>query len=187
MGSKQKRILIALGILSVLLAGAFYWMGSGNRKLSPGGTAEGSVGNLRVLVDYSRPSVRGRTIFGPAGQGAVVSYGKYWRLGANAPTSIEFSSDVLFNGIPVPAGRFRLYAIPGEDAFELVLNSKIGWSGAPEPDYEKDILRTKVPAGNAAAFTEQLTLSLVPGDGELVLQINWDKLELKVPVKPAIK
>lgn len=185
MSPKTKKILIALGILTVVLAATFYWMGAGSRKLSPGATAEGMVGTLRVEVDYSRPSMRGRLIFGTAEQGALIQYGRYWRLGANAPTSIEFSEDVLFNGAAVKAGKYRLYAVPGEADFELVLNSKLGWSGAPEPDYDKDVLRTRVAVGSTAAPVEQFTISVLPADAGLTLQIEWSGLVLRAPVVPA--
>lgn len=182
MSPRNKRILIILSLVTVALVAAFYWLTSSGSKLSPSATAEGSSGDLQVTVDYSRPSVRNRLIFGTKDEGALVPNGSYWRLGANAPTAIEFNKDVRFNDSPVPAGRYRVYAIPGDSVFTIALNSSIGWSGAREPDYEKDVLRTTVPVKKAEAPVEVFTIALDPGPQGLMLRINWEKIQLEVPV-----
>lgn len=182
MSSLTKKVLVILGIVTVVLAAAFYWLTSTGSKLSPSGSAEGTYGDLTVSVDYSRPSVRNRMIFGTKADGALVPNGSYWRLGANAPTSIEFSKDVTFNGSPVSAGQYRLYAIPGDSTFVLALNSEIGWSGAREPDYSNDVLRTNVPVQQSKTPVELFTIAVDQGPSGLMLRINWEKLELQVPV-----
>lgn len=183
MNSSWKKILIGLSVLLVVLVAAFFWMSSRNRTLSPSGSAEGENGDLKVQVEYSRPSVRGRKIFGPDDQSPLLPYGKYWRLGANEPTAISFSRDVKFNGSPVPAGKYRIYAFPGAENFELVLNSEIGFWGAQEPDYSRDILRTKVAASKTAAPVEQFTIAVEKANTGVMLIISWADIELRIPVE----
>src|SRR6187431_1951497 len=104
-----KKILIGVGILAVLLVAAFLYLNNRNRTLSPPGKAELTVGDLSVSIPYSRPSVRGRLIFGPKEQGALQPYGVYWRLGANESTEITVNKDINFNGQPIKAGTYRMY------------------------------------------------------------------------------
>src|SRR6478736_2851614 len=117
----KKKILIGLAIVIVLLAIGFAWLNNRNRTLSPPGKTELTVNGLTVSIPYSRPSVRGRLIFGTEEQKALQPYGKYWRLGANESTEITVNKDVLFNGQPVKAGTYRMYAIPGAASFEIAL------------------------------------------------------------------
>ena len=66
-------------------------------------------------IPYSRPTQRDRLLFGTIEEGVLQPYGVYWRLGANEPTTITYSRDVSFNGIPVPAYIYVIYAFPGEE------------------------------------------------------------------------
>src|SRR3954469_7010827 len=118
----KKKIIIGVVALVALLAIAFAYLNYRNRTLSPPGNTELTVNGLTVSIPYSRPSVRGRLIFGTEEQQALQPYGKYWRLGANESTEITVNKDVLFNGQPVKAGTYKIYAIPGADEFDIVLN-----------------------------------------------------------------
>ncbi|HYC84815.1 MAG TPA: DUF2911 domain-containing protein, partial [Chryseosolibacter sp.] len=100
----KKKIFIALAVLVVFLAAAGFYLNYRNRSLSPPGSVSVKSGDLTVTVTYSRPSVRGRLIFGTEEKDALQPYGKYWRLGANEATEVSFTKDVLFNGSPVKAG-----------------------------------------------------------------------------------
>ena len=122
----KKKIFIGLGVFALIIVAFLFYANNRNRTLSPPGSAELSVGDLKVSIPYSRPSVRGRMIFGTEEQKALLPHGKYWRLGANETTQITFSKDVLFNGESVKAGAYRIYAVPGPESFEITLNSEIG-------------------------------------------------------------
>src|SRR5687768_14869909 len=135
----MKKVIIGILALVVLLGAAFLYLMYRNRTMSPEGNATLTSGGITVNVSYSRPSVRGRLIFGPESQDALQPYGKYWRLGANESTEVTFNRDVLFNGSPLKAGTYRLYAIPGENEFEIGVNTELGKWGAYEPDYDLDI------------------------------------------------
>ncbi len=82
----KKKIIIGASIFIALLAIAFAYLNYRNRTLSPPGKTELTVNGLTVSIPYSRPSVRGRLIFGTEEQKALQPYGKYWRLGANEST-----------------------------------------------------------------------------------------------------
>lgn len=177
-----KKILIGLGILIVVLVAAFLYLNNRNRTLSPPGSAELTNGELSISITYSRPSVRGRVIFGTETEGALQPYGKYWRLGANESTEITFNKDVNFNGAPVKGGTYRMYAIPGADEFEIALNSELGTWGAFEPDYSLDILHTKVPVQKTSSLVEQYTISLAPTDNGIDVIFEWANTRFVVPV-----
>jgi hypothetical protein len=177
----NKKILLTVGVILVLLIIGFFWMNSRSRSMSPSGNTSFKDGDLTITVNYSRPSVRGRVIFGPDGSGALLPYGKYWRLGANEPTSIEFSGDVNFAGSPVAKGKYRLYAFPGEKEFTIVLNSEISAWGYSEPDYSKDVIRVQVPLTITESPVEQLTIETGKSN-ELYIRISWDKVLLSIPV-----
>jgi hypothetical protein len=180
----NKKIWIYLLIVLGVCVAVYFWFASGRPKLSPAGELVAANGNLEVTVYYHRPSVRGRKIFGPENENTLQPYGKYWRLGANAPTSIEFNRDVSFNGKPVPEGKYRMYAVPGENNFEIILNSEIGLSGAPEPDPSKDILRTNVLVNHPSEMTEQLTFESHHTATGINLVIKWANVELEIPINP---
>lgn len=179
----KKKILIGILSVIVLLGAAFAYLNYRNRTLSPPGNETLTSGGLTVSVSYSRPSVRGRLIFGSEEQDALQPYGKYWRLGANESTEITFNRDVLFNNNPVKAGTYRMYAVPGADAFEIGLNTETGKWGAAEPDYDLDILRTKVPVEKISTPVEQYTISLAPVGEGINMIFEWSDTRFVVPLK----
>ena len=150
-------------------------------KRSPPATVAFNQGSLDIKVDYCRPSKKGRLLFGEKAAGALVPYGKYWRLGANAATAITFGHNVLFAGKPVAAGSYRMYAIPSATSWKVVLNSTQGW-GASEPDHDKDVLTAEVPVEVAPTPTEQLTISIAGEPSAAKLDFTWDSTLVRVPI-----
>lgn len=179
----RKKILIGLGVVIVLLAIGFAYLNYRNRTLSPPGETSLTVNGLTVSLTYSRPSVRGRLIFGTEEQKALQPYGKYWRLGANESTEITVNKDVQFNGQPLKAGTYKIYAIPGADAFEVVLNTELGTWGAMEPDYSLDFMRTKLPVEHAVAPVEQFTITTVEAEGGVNVVFDWSDVRFVLPIR----
>ncbi len=179
----KKKIIITVLVLVVMLAIAFVYLNHRNRTLSPPGRTELTVNGLTVSIPYSRPSVRGRLIFGTEQQKALQPYGKYWRLGANESTEITVNKDILFNDQPVKAGTYRMYAIPGAESFEIVLNSELGKWGAMEPDYSLDILHTKVPVEHTSTPVEQYTISTVEAGGGVNVIFEWSDTKFIIPIR----
>jgi len=93
---------------------------------SPFAKMEQKVGLTDVTLEYSRPNMRGRTIFGD-----LVPYGKLWRLGANANTKITFSTDVIVEGQTLKAGSYAIYTTPSEESWEVVFYSDASNWGTP--------------------------------------------------------
>ncbi len=179
----RKKIWIGIAALVVFLLAAFFYLSNRGRSLSPPGTATLTSGGITIKVDYSRPSVRGRVIFGTEQQQALQPYGQYWRLGANEATKIMFNRNVLFNNKPVRAGTYRMYAYPGPESFDLRLNTDIRTWGASEPDVEDDVLSTQVPVEKITVPVEQFTISLAPAGEGITMVMEWSDVRLIVPVK----
>lgn len=179
-----KKILIGVGILALVLAVAFIYLNNRNRTLSPAGTAQLDVNGLQLEISYSRPSVRGRLIFGPEADGALQPYGAYWRLGANEATTITLKQDMTFNGMPLKAGSYSLYAIPGPDSFQIGVNTETGQWGAWEPDFSKNVFVTEVPVTRPVVPVEQFTTRIEEGAGGAVVYFEWSNVQLMIPVVP---
>jgi len=86
---------------------------------SPNATLTQSVGLTDITIKYSRPGVKGRTIWG-----GLVPYDAVWRTGANEATTITFSDDVTVGGTKVPKGTYALFTVPGRDTWDVVLNKQ---------------------------------------------------------------
>lgn len=149
--------------------------GNDEPRASPNASVGQTIGTTNVTVTYGRPSVRDRDIFG-----ALVPYAEVWRTGANEPTTITFSSDVMVEGQPVEAGTYALFTIPGEEVWTIVLNSDSAQWGAMSYDESKDVLRVEATPESAPA-SEMMTISfegVSETEGDLVL--HW--AETRVPV-----
>lgn len=180
----KKKILIGIGIVVIAFVGWSLYGLFLAPPASPKGTAEITSGDLSVNVTYSRPYKKGRLIFGEESAGALQPYGKYWRLGANAATEITFNKDVSFAGESVKAGTYRMYAVPGANEWEVSLNSETGvFFGAAEPNYELDVIKTKVRVQTAPEL-EQFTISFEPDSTGVNMNFVWDTSKVTVPITP---
>lgn len=178
-----KKILIGLGVLMVVLIALFMYMNHRNRTLSPPGTAEVKINDLTIEVKYSRPSVKGRLIFGSEAEEALQPYGKYWRLGANEATEIKINKDITLNDLPLKAGSYTMYAIPGANTFRIGVNSEVGKWGAWEPDYSKDLFVTEIPVNKLETPVEVFTSRIEKAsDSTAVLYFEWSDVQLNIPI-----
>ncbi|SEI89147.1 Protein of unknown function [Cyclobacterium xiamenense] len=179
----KKNILIGAGVLVLIF---IIWVVYGlffATPASPPATASYSQGGLEISIDYSQPSKKGRLIFGEEPAGALQPYGKYWRLGANAATEITFNQDVTFGGKPVDAGTYRMYAVPGADAFEVRLNSETGvFFGVAEPDYALDVVTVQAPVQKIDSVVETFTIDIRSSDNGAIVVFSWDDVLFTVPV-----
>ncbi|MEO8044054.1 MAG: DUF2911 domain-containing protein [Spartobacteria bacterium] len=135
------------------------------------------VGLTDVSVDYSRPNVRGREIFG-----GLVPYGTVWRTGANSSTKIKFSDAVKIGGKDVPAGEYAFYTLPNKDEWTIILSKETkGW-GAYDYKQDTDALRVTVKPTELANPVESFTIGFenLKDDGA-TLALEWDKT--RVPVE----
>lgn len=183
-----KKILIGVGVVAVLLLLAFLYANNRNRTLSPPGFVERDINKLHIEISYSRPSVKGRLIFGKEADKALQPYGKYWRLGANESTEITINQDITFNNVALKAGTYRLYAIPGETTFRIGVNTELGKWGAWEPDYSKDLFVTEVPVTRPEKPVEQYTIRIEEGaENGANIYFEWSDVQVMVPIGLAKK
>jgi hypothetical protein len=146
-------------------------------QTSPRDTARATVGAAQLLVDYSRPSMRKRTVWG----GTLVPYGAIWRTGANAATQLRTSADLVIGGTTVPAGTYTLWTLPSAQGYQLVVNKQTGQWGT-EYDEKQDLVRVPLKAERVASPVEQFTIALEPaGATGGTLAMTWDTQRLTVP------
>lgn len=145
---------------------------------SPSQTIKQSFGLGDISVDYSRPAVKGRVVFGD-----LVPYGKVWRTGANAATKLTFSDDVTFGDVPVKAGTYALYTIPGKNTWTVMLYSDLTLGGnVADYNKEKEVARIVVAAKATEAKTESFTINIAKvKPTSATLELLWDYV--RVPIK----
>jgi hypothetical protein len=137
-------------------------------QLSTRDTTQATVAGASLLVDYSRPSKRGRVIFGE-----LVPYGQVWRTGANAATQFRTDKALRFGEVTVPAGFYTLFSIPGPSEWTLIINSETGQPGTAH-NPEKDLFRIPMKLSALTQPVERFTIGFGPGEGGGVLTLDWD-------------
>jgi hypothetical protein len=144
---------------------------------SPLGMVSQRVGLTDVAIEYSRPGVKGRTIFGD-----LVAFGKTWRTGANSNTKVTFSSDVTIDGQTLKAGSYGLYSVPNKDSWEVMFYTESDKNGVPG-DWDDSKIAAKTTV-NVQAFpinVETLTISINDVTStSAVLGILWEKTYVAV-------
>ena len=136
------------------------------------------VGLTDFTVNYSRPSAKGREIFG-----SLVPYGKVWRAGANMATTIEFTSTVEFEGTKVEAGKYSIFITPEADSWKIVLNTLWETSGTGGYDAANDVATLTAKVEKSANMTESWTIGFdaIVGDNA-VMYFNWADVMVKVAI-----
>lgn len=151
---------------------------------SPKCTLEQKVGLTDVTIEYSRPSMKGRTVFGD-----LVPYGKLWRTGANQNSMITFSDDVVINGQTLKKGKYAIFTTPKVDMWEVVFYSDTDNWGTPENWNEKNVaLSTNVDTKILSAPVETFTIGINNVDNNFAhLEFSWEKtfvaLKFEVPTQ----
>lgn len=145
---------------------------------SPSATVMQRVGLTDFTVAYSRPSVKGREIFG-----ALVPYDKVWRTGANKATAVTFSTMIMVGNTKIEAGTYSLFTIPGEETWTIILNKNTELWGSDGYSEEQDVFRTEVEAmkgGSVETFTIEFQ-NVGTDAADLVIQ--WADVKVALPIK----
>ena len=151
---------------------------------SPKCTINQMVGLTDVEIEYSRPGTKGRNIFGD-----LVPFGKVWRTGANANTTISFSEDVVIDGKTLKKGKYALFTLPKVESWEVIFYSKTDNWGNPEEWNEADVaLRASVVPEMLNRNIESLTFDINNLDNNFAtLNLSWEKtlvsLKFEVPTQ----
>ena len=149
-------------------------------RISPKAAVIQTVGFTEVRIDYSRPGVKKREIWGK-----LVPYDAVWRAGANEATKITFSTDVTVEGKMLKKGSYSLFAIPGKNEWTIIFNKVADQWGAFEYNESEDALRVKVKT-EKAIWQEWLSYTInKASDTSAVIRLEWEKI--KVPFKVEVK
>ena len=179
----MKKVLL---ITSLVFAGILaYAQGIETPAASPAGSVSTVVGLTDVKIDYSRPRLKGRKIFGTEPT-VLVPYGKIWRTGANNGTTITFSDDVKVEGIAVPKGTYLLLSWPGATEWTVSLYKDIEMGGSTdEYTASKDAANFKVKPEKLTEKVEMLTFNIgdMTNDNKSAkVQIAWENTSVKFTV-----
>ncbi|WP_299683275.1 DUF2911 domain-containing protein [uncultured Tenacibaculum sp.] len=180
----MKKILLSLFVASLTL--------SGNAQVktpqpSPSAKIEQQVGLTDVTVEYSRPGVKGRKVFGN-----LVPYGKLWRTGANKNTIVTFSDDVTIDGKSLKKGSYAIFTKPNASSWEVMFYSDTNNWGTPRKfDQAKVALTTTAKVEKMPMTIETFTITIDDvKNGSAVLGILWENayagIKFNVPTDKAV-
>lgn len=147
---------------------------------SPTISFEQSLGLSTVSMEYSRPGVKDRDIFGD-----LVPYGQIWRTGANASTKITFGEDVMLENNEVEAGTYALYTIPNEDEWTVMLYNDLTLGGnVANYNEENEYLRFSVEPQEMPMMFESMTFMINDiRDDQATLNLMWAKTMISMEIK----
>ena len=175
----SKRVIYIVGVVIIALLAIIavqQYMLYQTKQYSPESTAQYTSSDVNIKVTYSRPSKKGREIFGD-----LVPFGKRWRTGANEPTVIEVSRDIVFGEDQrLPAGKYSLITIPDASSWTVIFNSQIPDWGT---DYfpESDIVNVTARLENLPDVVELFTIDFTEDNGTPALILAWDHTRVTVP------
>lgn len=175
----NKRLLTLASLFALFVCFSACAQGDKSSRPSPPATASGKVGGANITISYSSPSVKGRKIWGE-----LVPYGKMWRAGANEATIFETDKAITVEGKKLPAGKYSLFAMPGENEWQFVFNSQTGqWGikmgGEANRDPKNDVLTVTVKPKASSTMHEKLVYDITASG----FALKWDKLEVPVSIK----
>lgn len=175
----MRKVAVSLFLLLCAACLAFAQEEQNKPPLSPPGTAEYTFADgKKITVAYSRPSMRGRKIMGE-----LVPYGKTWRTGANAATTLTTDADLMIGGTKVPAGKYSLFTMPGENEWKLIINKQTG-QGGMQYDAAQDFATVPMDKKSLNAPVEQFTISFDKTGGDSgKMKLEWETTSVSVDVK----
>lgn len=148
---------------------------------SPAAKISQAVGLGEITVSYSRPSMKGRVIFGD-----LVPYGALWRTGANAATKFTFSEDVTIGGKTVPKGDYSLFTIPNQNSWVIIFNKN---ATAQTNNYkqEEDVVRFEVKPESLPTPVESFTINFADvKPNSAVVEIMWEKTAVRFRIETEV-
>lgn len=175
----MKKRMVTKGLVMTLagvLMSSVIWAQA--EKASPAATATGKVKDANITIMYSSPGVKGRKVFG-----SLVPYDKIWRAGANEATIFQTDKDIKVEGKALSAGKYSLYAIPGEKEWSIIFNKQTGqWGvkrgGDTSRDAAQDALTVKVKAKKSASLNERLVYDVTSSG----VTLRWENVEVPVSI-----
>jgi hypothetical protein len=181
----MKKVALLTGLLFALstFAAAQMNMSQEKKPLSPPANTECKFSDGKTIkVDYSSPRAKGRKIFGPASENALVPYGEVWRTGANNATTFVTDVAVKVGDKEVPAGSYTIFTVPNADKWTLIINKKTGEWGIPYK-YEADELgRVPMSVSKTSGPVENFTVGFDQAGKKCTLRMEWENTRASVDV-----
>ena len=145
---------------------------------SPPATVKQKIGFTDLTIDYSRPAVKGRAIFGK-----LVPYNEMWRTGASDATILTITDPMMFAGKSVPAGKYSLFTIPTRTEWTVILNSYTEGHGTAGYEAKNDVLRFTVKSDSSVRFYESFTIEVQDlARNKATIYLNWANTSVHFPV-----
>jgi len=148
---------------------------------SPTETISQDFGLGKIMVTYSRPGLKNRTVFMQNSE--LAPLGKLWRTGANAATKITFTDKVTMGGKDLDTGTYVVYTIPGKNQWEIILNKGLKNWGSDGYQESDDVVRFKVPVTATSPAVESFTMQLANVKYQnCELQMSWGTTMVSIPI-----
>ncbi len=172
------KYLLSLGIFSLLMLASFTSCAQKDKskRPSPPALVTQKVGETTVSIDYSQPSVKGRTI----GKDLEPIPGQVWRTGANEATVFEVDKDVAVEGKALPKGKYALFTIQNGDDWTIIFNKTWNQWGAFKYNQADDVLRVNVKGKKTEAVAEKMTFTISQAG---MVTLLWGNLQVDFAVK----
>ena len=171
-------------LLAVFAAGTFYFTDAqlNTPQPSPTTSVKQNFGLSNIELSYSRPSMKGRKIFGD-----LVPYGKVWRTGANNATTISFGDEVTIGGKKIPAGKYGLVTIPDNKNWAIIISKQTDITGPAGYKEENDIVRVNATPKKLDSKVETFTMEFSNiSPSKCDLEISWDNTMVSLPIQTEI-
>lgn len=141
--------------------------------------AIGQIGDANIKINYHAPGVKGRIVWG-----GLVPYNQVWVTGAHMATTLETDKDLVIGGKALPAGKYALFTIPGEDEWTVIINNNWEQHLADKYSEKEDVLRVQVKPEELQQHQERLKYEVVEqSENEGAIKISWEKKGVTVPLK----
>jgi hypothetical protein len=178
----MKKILFVIGSFLSLTAMAQVKMPAASPTQTL--TQEFGLGKLEIV--YSRPSLKGRSVFGAGSLLAPI--GDVWRTGANGATKLTFSDPVVLGNKTIPAGSYALFTIPSATEWTIIINTNSkGWGSFDYKEAE-DVVRFKVAPETTGSTTETFTIGVDNIAAQTAtIYLKWGKTKVNIPISTDIK
>ena len=139
------------------------------RSLNKKDSVIAKINDVDVRIDYSRPSMRGRIIFGE-----VVPWNRVWRTGANEPTKITINKPIYFSGKELPPGEYSIFTRPAQDGWTLIINKQTNMWGT-DHNPENDLLHIAMQSGTLNTPLELMTIEIIQQGSDAILNVMWER------------
>lgn len=177
----MKKILFTLTLLCI--AGVFSLQAQiRTPQPSPSSTIKQTVGLSDITVEYSRPSMKGRKVYGE-----LVPFGQMWRTGANSATKITFPDNVTIEGKAIEKGTYAIFSIPQKGSWTLIFNKNTAQLPGPGYDEKSEVARVEVKPVDLKNAVETFTIGFSNlGTNYAHLDIAWENTQVSVKIETEV-